>query len=58
MYKSIKHIAESLDCSTKTVDRIVKEMQASGRYTKETFLLHPRRVRWESVVDFCSRGKK
>ena len=52
MYKSVKHIADELDCSTKTVNRMIKEMQKSGKYPAEDFLLRPRRVKWESIVDW------
>lgn len=52
MYKSVKHVAEELDCSTKTVERMIKEMKLSGRYPASDFLLRPRRVKWESVIDW------
>ena len=58
MYKSVKSLAEFLDCSEKTVQRIVKAMQLSGRYPPETFLVRPRRVKVESVIEFCGEKWK
>lgn len=55
MYKSIPHIAKTLDCSVSTVERMVKEMKKSGRYPASDFLLRPRRVKWDSVIDWGSR---
>lgn len=54
-YLSVRHIAERLDCSTKTVDRMIKAMQKSGRYPASDFLLRPRRIKWESVIDWGKR---
>lgn len=56
-YLSVRHIAERLDCSTKTVDRMIKAMQKSGRYPPEDFLLRPKRVKWESVIKHCGGEK-
>lgn len=55
-YLSVRHIAERLDCSTKTVDRMIKAMQKSGRYPASDFLRTPRRVKWESIIDY-GKGK-
>ena len=55
MYKSIPHLMRDLDCSESTVYRIIREMKKSGRYPPEDFLIRPKRVKWESVINFCGR---
>lgn len=57
-YLSVRHIAERLDCSTKTVNRMIREMQKSGRYPASDFILRPRRVKWESIRDWGMRNEK
>ena len=57
-YKSYSDIAEILDCSPRTVTRIVNEMIDSGRYPAKTFLLRLRRVELNAVLDYCGREKK
>lgn len=52
MYKSIPHIAKELDCSVRTVERLIKAMKESGRYPASDFLRTPRRVKWESIIDY------
>lgn len=56
MYKSIPHIAQDLDCSVRTVERLIKAMKESGRYPASDFLRTPRRVKWESIIDY-GKGK-
>lgn len=58
MYKSIKSLAEILDCDPRTVTRIVKEMQRSGLYPPDVFLLSLKRVDEDAVIDYCRREKK
>ena len=50
-YKSVKSLAEILDCDQKTVRRIIKEMQRSGNYSPDTFLLRLKRVDLDAVLD-------
>lgn len=58
LYVSIPHLALMLDCSRLTVERIIREMQESGSYPPETFLVRPRRVLFEAIKDYCGKGKK
>lgn len=58
IYVSIPHLAIMFDCSRPTVERIVREMQVSGDYPPETFLVRPRRVRYQEFRDYCGKGKK
>lgn len=58
MYKSVKFLAEFLDCDEKTVRRIIKEMANSGRYPPETFLVRLKRVNMDAVIDYCGREKR
>ena len=57
MYKSVKSLAEILDCDQKTVRRIIKEMQRSGNYSPDTFLLRLKRVDLDAVLDYCGKEK-
>lgn len=56
-YKSVKEIALRLGCSEKTVRRIIAEMQRSGLYPPETFLVRLKRVDINAVIDYCGREK-
>ena len=53
MYLSVKHIAERLDCSTRTVERLIRSMKQRGRFNDDTFLEHPRRIKWEDVLKYA-----
>ena len=57
-YKSNESLAEILDCDERTVRRIVKEMQKSGRYPPETFLVRLKRVDLDAVLDYCGKEKE
>lgn len=54
-YKSIKEIALLLSCSEKTVRRIIHEMQRSGDFPPETFMVRLKRVDWQAVKEYCGR---
>lgn len=53
---SVPHLAQMLDCSTKTIERQIKAMQESRRYPSSVFLQKPRRVRVAEFLEFCERG--
>lgn len=57
-YKSVKELAEILSCDQKTVRRIIAEMQRSGRYPREIFLLRIKRTDLDAVIDYCGREKQ
>lgn len=58
MYKSYAEAARILGCSTRTVQRKVKEMMESGDYPKRTVLLNPKRVDLDAVIDYCGKEKE
>lgn len=53
-YLSIPSLAEYLDCSVRTVERIIATMKSEKRFKKRTFLTHPRRVYLADIVEYCS----
>ena len=55
MYKSVKSLMEILDCSDSTVRRIIKEM--AEEYPPETFLVRPKRVKLEAILEYCGKEK-
>ena len=55
-YISIPNLAVYLDCSVRTVERLLRDMKASRRYGPGVFLERPRRVRIKEVIEFCERG--
>ena len=55
-YMSVPHLAQMLDCSTKTIERQIKAMKESRRYPSSVFLNKPRRVRVAEFLEFCERG--
>ena len=55
-YMSVPDLAVYLDCSVRTVERIIKEMKEARRYPARVFLTRPRRVRVKEFLDYCERG--
>lgn len=55
MYVSVKDLTEILSCSDSTVRRILREM--SKEYPPETFLVRLKRVKLESVLEYCGKEK-
>ena len=56
-YKSVKQVAAILGCCEKTVRRLIAEMQRSGDYPPETFLVRLKRVDINAVIDYCGKEK-
>jgi len=55
-YISIPNLAVYLDCSVRTVERLIRDMKESKKYPAAVFLERPRRVRIKEVLEFCERG--
>lgn len=57
-YKSVKDLAKLMSCDQKTVRRIIAEMQRSGDYPRECFMVRIKRVDQQAFLDYCGKEKK